>query len=133
MLNFGINASSEIFQKAIEQVLAGVEGCMNISDDIIVFGKNQKEHDEALNAVLQRLEESGLTVNVKKCEFNKKELDFFGLHFSGDGVSISKVKREALMNASAPKNSSEVRSLLGLANYQLLSIIINSNSRIYSI
>ena len=34
-------------------VLQGVEGARNISDDIIVFGKNQVDHDEALRAVLQ--------------------------------------------------------------------------------
>ena len=36
-LVFGINAASEIFQNAIEEILTGLPGCKNISDDIIVF------------------------------------------------------------------------------------------------
>ena len=36
-LMFGINAASEIFQNAIEEILTGLPGCKNISDDIIVF------------------------------------------------------------------------------------------------
>ena len=51
-LTFGVNSAAEIFQKSIEEVLQGVEGARNISDDIIVFGKNQVDHDEALRAVL---------------------------------------------------------------------------------
>jgi hypothetical protein len=116
-LNFGINTAAEIFQKSIEQVIAGIDGVLNTSDDIIVFGKTKVEHDENLNAVLNRIEKSGLTVNTSKCEFAKTELNFFGLHFSKNGVSIEKSKRDALLNARPPKTASEVRSFLGLAHY----------------
>jgi hypothetical protein len=116
-LNFGINTASEIFQKAIEQVISGIEGVLNISDDIIVIGENQKQHDERLQQVFNRLSESGLTVNEKKCELSRTELDFFGLRCSAKGISMQTSKFEALKNAAAPKTSGEVRSLLGLANY----------------
>ena len=59
-LNFGISSASEIFQKAIEGVLQGLPNCENISDDIIVFGSNQEEHDKCLHLVLKRLEESSV-------------------------------------------------------------------------
>lgn len=66
-LTFGVNSAAEIFQKSIEEVLQGVEGARNISDDIIVFGKSQVDHDEALRAVLQRMRENNLTANPNKC------------------------------------------------------------------
>ena len=116
-LNFGINTAAEIFQKTIENVLSGLTGVINMSDDIIVFGKNQAEHDKRLRSVLERLEQNGLTLNEKKCEFNKEELDFFGLHFSKGGISVEDTKVKALKEAPAPKNPSELRSFLGLANY----------------
>ena len=50
-LVFGINAASEIFQKAIKEILTGLSGCKNISD-----GKTQKKHDENLRGVLERLQ-----------------------------------------------------------------------------
>ena len=31
-------------------------------DDIFVYGRSQEEHDQHLNAVLQKLQESGLMV-----------------------------------------------------------------------
>ncbi|CAF1064638.1 unnamed protein product [Brachionus calyciflorus] len=96
--NFGINEASEIFQKTIEQILSGLDGCVYISDDIIVYGSDKAEHDLRLEAVLKRLNESGLTVNESKCELDLKKCD-------------------ALLNAKAPKSVGEVRSLLGLSNY----------------
>ena len=45
-LPFGINAASEIFQESIKELLTGLPGYKNISDDIIVFGKGKDEHDK---------------------------------------------------------------------------------------
>ena len=60
---------------------------------------------------------SGLTLNEKKCVFSTNECDFFGLHFSKEGITTQISKIEALKNASSPKNVSELRSILGLAQY----------------
>lgn len=75
-LNFGINTAAEIFQKAIEKVIIGIEGAINISKDINVGGRDRDEHDRRLNLVLERLKESGLTLNPKKCIFATNKLDF---------------------------------------------------------
>ena len=42
---FGINAALEIFQNTVAELLHGLNGCRNISDDIIVYGKTVAEHD----------------------------------------------------------------------------------------
>lgn len=109
MSSFGISSSPVVLQ--------GVEGARNISDDIIVFGKNQVDHDEALRTVLQRMRENNLTANPDKCLFNQSSIDFFGHHFSADGISADDKKISSLINASAPKNATEARSFLGLAQY----------------
>lgn len=116
-LNFGINTAAEIFQKAIESLISGVEGTINISDDIVVSGRNKQEHDERLNTVLKRLDNAGITVNEVKCVFEVSELDFFGLHISKKGIAIQESKVEAMINAGPPKNNKELRSFLGLFNY----------------
>lgn len=69
-LNFGINAAAEIFQDTIRQVLVNISGVINVSDDILIFGRTKQEHDKALKEVLGRLKQSGLTINEKKCFFN---------------------------------------------------------------
>ena len=74
-LNFGISSASEVFQNAIANAIDCIDGALNMSDDIFMFGKGRsdsealKEHDRYLSQVLQRLQESGVTANLPKCEF----------------------------------------------------------------
>lgn len=116
-LNFGLTCASEVFQNAIRTSLEGLEGVQNISDDIIVYGSSQEQHDRRLAAALRRLQEKGLTLNKQKCEFNKKTLEFFGYIFSENGFSADKKKCEIIKNTPAPQNASEVRSFLAMTNY----------------
>ena len=116
-LNFGTNSASEIFQKTIQDQLRNVSGALNISDDVIVFGKTQADHDAALDAVCQKFAEVNLTLNKKKCEFNKPSVTFFGFVFSGKGIAPDPPKIEAIKNAPAPTTASGVCSFLGMATY----------------
>ncbi|KAI5718631.1 hypothetical protein M8J77_024284 [Diaphorina citri] len=116
-LNFGTNSAAEKFHDEIRQVLVNIPGALNVSDDIIVFGKNQDEHDKALHNTLQRLQEHGLTLNSNKCKFNLKEVKFYGYLFSKDGIKPDPAKVDGFCELDTPKNVSEVRSLLGMINY----------------
>lgn len=116
-LNFGISSASEIFQEAIRNVIHDIPNAKNISDDIIVFGTTQKEHDDTLDAVFKRLNDKGLTVNKKKCLFSQNKIAFFGLVFSSEGSSPDPKKVSAIKNADKPKDVSQVKSFLGMTNY----------------
>ena len=116
-LNFGISCAAEKFQQIIEQVIAGIPGVKNIADDIIIHGKSQRDHDRSLRLLFARLSEHGLTLNKAKCEFNKDSIEYYGYHFSKDGISAEKAKVEALHKATPPTTPSEARSLLGMATY----------------
>ncbi|CAB4036769.1 Hypothetical predicted protein [Paramuricea clavata] len=86
-LNFEVTSAAEIFQNTIRETLEGLNGCINISDDILVYGSNQKEHDNNLKSVLERLQSRNLTLNKLKCEFNKTSVEYFGYVFSSQGIS----------------------------------------------
>ena len=116
-LNFGTNSASEIFQKIIQDQLKNIPGALNISDDVIVYGKTQAEHDTALDAVCRQFAKSNLTLNKKKCQFNKSSITFFGFVFSDKGIAPDPKKVEAINNAPAPTTVSGVRSFLGMATY----------------
>ena len=60
---------------------------------------------------------SDLTLNFEKCKFLKKNLAFFGLVFTEQGVGPDPKKVEAFAKTQPPTTVSEVRSLLGMANY----------------
>ncbi|XP_045170892.2 uncharacterized protein K02A2.6-like [Mercenaria mercenaria] len=116
-LSFGINSAAEIFQNALSTTLEGLDGVKNISDDIIVYARNQTEHDRRLEAVLKRLQQMNITLNKKKCEFNQNKLEFFGYVFGEDGMSADPKKVETIKNTPPPKNVPEVRSFLAMTNY----------------
>ena len=91
---------------------------MSISDDVIVFGKTQAEHDAALEAVCQRFAAVNRMLNGRKCsKFNRSSVTFCGFVFSGKGIAPDPQKVLAIKTAPAPTNSSGVQSFLGMATY----------------
>ena len=59
-LPFGVDAAVGIFQRIIRNVLRGLEGFSVYLDDILITGKNDKEHLHNLEQVLMRLKLAGL-------------------------------------------------------------------------
>ena len=116
-LNYGTISSQYIFDKAMGDTVAGLDGVLHIRDDFIVFGKGNADHIQALKSLLQRFRECGLTFNPRKCKFRLPQIKFFGFVFSKAGIKPSPSKVEALKQMDPPKNVSEVRSLLGTAQY----------------
>ena len=82
----------------ISDLLRDILSTLNISDDVIVFGKIQEEHDAALKAVFQMFAEVNLTLNKKKYEFNKN-ITFIEFMFSGQGISPDPKKVDVIKNA----------------------------------
>ena len=126
-LCFGINAAAEIYQYEIHRVIQGIEGAANISDDIIIYGRSQEEHDERLAKVMQRLERAGLTVNANKCLFSVSELTFIGHKLSDKGIDLTSDRIAAVKAAHEPENAGEVISFLGLVNYSARFIPVLSS------
>ena len=69
-LPFGMKVSSEIFQRKLNECLAGLSNVICIVDDILVFGKNTEEHNEMLQKLLLRCSEKNIKLNKEKCVFN---------------------------------------------------------------
>jgi transposase InsO family protein len=115
-LPFGITSAPEHFQRRMEEVLRGTEGNVCMIDDILVFGKDQEDHDKNLVEALKKIEEAGLTLNKEKCEFSKDRVTFLGQVIDSSGVHPDPDKVSAIKNIPAPQTVSEVRRFLGMAN-----------------
>ncbi|WVZ81460.1 hypothetical protein U9M48_028835 [Paspalum notatum var. saurae] len=63
-------------------------------DDILIYSKNEKEHEEHLRVVLTRLREHKLYAKFSKCALRLKEVGFLGHIRRRKGVAVdpSKVK-----------------------------------------
>ena len=115
---FGVNFASKQYHYEIQTAVTGIEGQENISDEIVVQGKDQKEHDLQLEKAIVRLKERGLTPIAEKCQFSMDKLTFFGMVLSGNGLSCTEEKVKAVKEAREPRTVSETRSFLGLVNYR---------------
>lgn len=116
-LCFGLKNAPAIFMKVIRFVLDGCEGVLPYMDDLLIVGKNTKDHDDKLSKVLKRLDEFNIPVNAQKCKLRLREVDFIGHVFNEEGVKPSPKKIEALRNCTAPSSKSEVNSFLGMLSY----------------
>ena len=79
-----------------------------------MFGKDQKEHDTRLTAVLKRIEASVATLNPQKCEFLRKTLKFLGHLVDADGVRADPSKTAAIREMSPPTNVPEQEARMGM-------------------
>jgi len=65
-------------------------------DDILIFSKNQEDHDKHVRLVLATLREHGLYAKLEKCEFDKSSMAFLGYVISLDGIFMDKLKVETI-------------------------------------
>lgn len=79
-------SAPEIFQAEMSHILQGISGVVIHMDDILVYGKDQKEHDTQLQKVLNRVLDAGMTLNEKKCQFGMKRVQFLGHLIDKDGI-----------------------------------------------
>jgi hypothetical protein len=86
-------------------------------DDILIYSKNGREHEEHLWIVLSCLREKKLYGNLSKCSFFQKEIHYLGHIISGEGIFLDPQKVKAIMEWPVPKNAHEVRSFMGLVGY----------------
>ena len=116
-LPFGISNAAAIFQKVMDQILAGVEGAVCYIDDILIYGNNLQECTKNLKEVLSRLRNYNFRVNLEKSKFFCDKVIFLGHEISGLGVKPSSEKIKDLINAKVPENITELKAFLGFVNY----------------
>ena len=97
-------------------MLEGLQGVLCLIDNILIFGKDEAQHDERLFAALERIHKAGVTLNAGKCEFWCDKLKFLGHVISKHGISPDPVKTAAIKEMEAPTNITELRRFMGIVN-----------------
>ena len=67
-------------------------------DDILIYSKTEKEHENHLRTILHALREHQLYAKFSKCEFWLTEVKFLGHVVLASGVSVDPEKVEAVMS-----------------------------------
>ena len=67
-------------------------------DDILIYSKNEEEHEEHLILTLQFLREHQLYAKLSKCDFYRDRIHYLGHIISDEGISVDPENIEAIMN-----------------------------------
>ena len=122
-LPFGINSAPEEFQRRIHDVLCGLEGVVNIADDIIVVGRGKTlpeathDHDCTVIELMDRLSLHGLRLNPDKIKFKTCTAPFMGHTLTPEGLKPSSEIANAVLSMPQPHDKAATRRFLGTITY----------------
>ena len=89
---------NKVFQASLDQFV------MVFIDDILVYSRDEQEHEQHLKIVLQTLREKKLYAKLSKCDFWLKEVSFLGHIVFAKGIRVDSVKIEAMVNWKPPRS-----------------------------
>ena len=117
---FGLTNSPATFQTMMNDIFREeiAEGWVVIyMDDILVFSKDKKQHQEQVKRILEKLRQHQLSLKAEKCYFDKEEIDFLGLIITEKGIRMDPNKVKAVTTWPMPTTKRELQQFLGFINF----------------
>jgi hypothetical protein len=91
-------------------------------NDILVYSKNEEDHEQHLQIILQQLHEHQLYAKFNKCKFWRKEVPFLGYVISTEGIAVDPSKVQEVLDWKSPRLVMQIHSFLRLVGYYHRSI-----------
>ena len=73
---WGLSCTQDIFQWMMDQVITQCDGVIGIAGDVVVCGRDDKEHDKHLHKFMSVDHEHGLVFNKDKCAVKQTSIVF---------------------------------------------------------
>ena len=113
-LPMGISSAPEYYMRRMLQITDNLPGFLCLMDDICIYGKDQNQHDEILQKLIEVLQLEGVTLNVEKCCFGVNSPKYLGYVVDVQGIHPDPAKVEAITKFPAPKDIKGIRRFLGI-------------------
>ena len=115
---FGMRNSGSTFVRAIQTVLRPIHDfTSSYVDDMAVGSDNWPAHMNHIDRFLTVVKSSGLTLNLLKSEFAKREVKFVGQYVGSGWRRPDPERFKAIRDMSRPVTQKQLRSVLGLFGY----------------
>ncbi len=114
---FGLCNAGATFQRAMEQMLVGIECAIAYIDDIMTSSIDFNTHMGDLRRVFDVLRKHKLKMKARKCVFGARETKFLGFLVSKEGIRVCPSRSDCIRNYPQPRNVRNIREFLGLASY----------------
>ena len=117
VMPFGMKNAPATFQRLINNVISGIDGCEAYIDDVFIYSDTWEEHLAILRTFFERLSSAMLTVNLAKSEFGCARVNYLG-HIVGQGqVKPIDAKISAISSFPKPENKKQLMRFLGMSGY----------------
>ena len=117
VMPFGMKNAPATYQRMINNVLSGVQGCGAYIDDLVLYSNSWVQHLQQLRSLLCRLQDAKLTVNLGKSEFCQARVVFLGYVVGQGQVAPVVAKVEAIHQYPVPRDKRDIMRFLGMAGY----------------
>jgi len=119
VMPFGRTNAQATFQSYIDDCLRPYidDFAVCYLDDILIYSANEKEHEEHVRQVLQRLKEFGLYCQAEKCQSGVLEVGFLGFVITPDGVGMESDRISTIEDWPTPNSVRDVQVLHGFTNF----------------
>lgn len=116
---FGLNNAPATFQNIMYIALQKEIGrcCYAFMDDVIIFSENEIQHQKDVQEVLRRLAQWKLKLNMEKCCFFQKEMEFLGYTIKDNEISPDTKSIQKLKLHLQVKNQKDLQKALGFLGY----------------
>nr|GFC64831.1 putative reverse transcriptase domain-containing protein [Tanacetum cinerariifolium] len=108
---FGFTNAPAVFKDLMNQVCKPYLNKFVIVfiDDILIYSKDEKEHEEHLKAILELLKKEELYAKFSKCEFWIPKVQFLGYVIDSQGIHVDPAKIESVKDWASLKSPTEIR------------------------
>jgi len=116
---FGLTNALVTFQSYIDDcLLASIDdfAVCNL-DEILINSTDEKEHDQHVRKVLERLWEFSLYCKAENCQFRVSEVGFLGIVINSEGVSMESDRIATIENWPTPNSVRDIQLILGFTNF----------------
>ncbi|CAM1293791.1 Uncharacterised protein r2_g306 [Pycnogonum litorale] len=117
-LPYGISSAPAIVQRAMEDILKGLNVHIYLDDLLIAtLYDYMTSHLKLLKDVFERLRDVEARLREDKCEFCVSQVKYLGYIISSEGKKPEPTKVHAITKIPAPNDLTSLRSFLGLVRF----------------
>ena len=124
VMSFGLTNAPATFNRLMQDIFKHQldKHVLVFFDDILIYSRNDKDHEAHVKEVLSILREHKLFAKRSKCTFFAKRIEYLGFIVSQEGISVDPAKVQDIVDWPQPKNVREVRGFLGITGWYRIFI-----------